>query len=187
MTTAIANSPAKAPSRPGTSRRGGARDEFMRHLYLNHRPDLLRYVVGRNGGDIHGAEDVVQETLLRAWQHADELSPLRGSVRGWLTRVAGNANIDAHRARKARPVEVSTECGGAAMVQDHADGVVTSIVVRGALRRLRPIHRDVLVDVYYRGRDQKEIADTLGIPIGTVKSRLFYALSALRTLLCTET
>lgn len=186
MTTAVATRAVTTrvwPVPPERCDAGAEREEFIRRLYTDHRADLLRQVLGQNGGDFQRAEDLVQETMLRAWLHADELTPQKGSVCGWLRRVARNTVIDAHRARLARPAEVPAETAGGQTVKDPADCVVTSVVVRRALSSLRPIYRDVLLEAYYRGRSHQEIADALGIPVGTVKSRTFNALTALRLLL----
>lgn len=183
MTTAVAPRRVTAPAGPVTRRCPDVdmtRDEFVSQLHASYHASLLSYVLGRTGGDFHRAEDVIQETMLRAWLHADELSRRTETVGAWLRRVSRNAAIDALRARACRPPEVPSELTTGPIVSDHADGVVTAITVRQALRKLSPIHRDVLVQLYYRGHDQNEAAKALGIPVGTVKSRVHYALSALR-------
>ncbi len=159
-----------------------SREGITQDLYRQYRSGLLaQFACGT--GDPHAAEDILQETMLRAWQHAGEIDTRRGSVRGWLGRIGQNLVIDAYRARKARPPEVFKEANEILTVSDHAEGVVTSMMVRQALGRLQPAHRQVLVAVYYGGLDTQTVADALAIPVGTVKSRLHYATLNLRRLL----
>jgi RNA polymerase sigma-70 factor, ECF subfamily len=158
--------------------RPAAAETLIRSLYEQHGRSLLAYAT-RLTGDRAAAEDVVQETLLRAWKHSDDLVEGKGSVRGWLLTVARNLVIDRARARAVRPAEVTAVVdrshGG-----DHAEAVVNTMVVLDALHQVSPEHREVLVELYYRGRSVTEAATTLGVPPGTVKSRSFYALRALR-------
>ena len=162
-------------------RRGrGLGDEVLiRSVYEEHGGALLAYAT-RLTGDRATAEDVVQETLIRAWRHADVLVNGKGSVRGWLLTVARNIITDRFRAKAARPAEVAESPATLAVEEDHADAVVDAMVVLGALDRLTPEHREVLTELYFRERSVAEAADSLGIPAGTVKSRSHYALKALR-------
>ncbi len=178
-----ANAPARAPARDQPTDMD--RDEFVRGLVEQYKAELLAYVTGLVGGDRQLAEDIVQETMLRAWRHASHIDPAIGSVRGWLLRVARNLAIDGYRSARARPAEISSEAATSEQfaVSDRTDGTLTSIVVRAALDALRPQQRDAIVEVYYRGRTVVEAAATLGIPVGTVKSRVFYGLLTLRGLL----
>ncbi len=154
---------------------------LVQWLYDTYAGPLVAYVT-RLTSDPHGAEDVVQEAMLRAWQHADTLSPDRGSMWGWLTRVARNIAIDRSRARLARPTEVAESVVSveASRTSDHAEDVATSLAMADALRRLSPAHREVLYEVYYLDRTAAAAADVLGIPVGTVKSRLYHAVRQLR-------
>ncbi|MEU6312703.1 sigma-70 family RNA polymerase sigma factor [Streptomyces sp. NPDC047014] len=161
------------------SRRGSTDEVLIRSVYEEHGNALLAYAT-RLTGDRAAAEDVVQETLIRAWRHSEVLVNGKGSVRGWLLTVARNIITDRYRARAARPPEVSGSAAAPPVEADHADSVVDSMTVLGALDRLSPEHRDVLKELYYRQLSVAEAADTLGIPAGTVKSRSHYALKALR-------
>lgn len=143
---------------------------------------MLAYAT-RLTSDRAAAEDVVQETLLRAWKHADALQSGVGSIRGWLLTVARNIVTDRARARAVRPMEVNQPVDVPAAQRDHADLVVDTMTVMGALEGLSPEHRAVLVEVYYRGRTVNETAAVLGIAPGTVKSRTYHAVRALRTTL----
>jgi RNA polymerase sigma-70 factor (ECF subfamily) len=120
--------------------------------------------------------------MLRAWRKSDTLSPDRGSIGGWLYTVARNIALDRIRARQARPTEVDESYGSAAAwsVTDHADETVDAVFVARVLAVLSPNHRAVLREVYYADRTCGEAAKVLGIPEGTVKSRLYYALRRLR-------
>lgn len=167
-----------------TSRRTGA-DALVRQLYSEHEGAILAHTTSLTR-DRGAAEDVTQETLVRAWQHSEALSNGRGSVRGWLLTTATNIVIDLSRRRKVRPHEVSITPDGASEARapgDHAKSVVDGVTVREALVRLRPEHREVLEEVYLRGSSMAEAADTLDLPIGTVKSRSTSARRAMRELL----
>jgi RNA polymerase sigma-70 factor (ECF subfamily) len=152
----------------------------MRALYEEHAPALLSYAVRLSSGDRQRAEDVVQETFLRAWRHPQALVEERGSVRPWLFTVARNIAVDAHRARRARPIEVSDEALAVVPAADELDRALEAWQVADAIAALSPEHRAVLLETYYRGRSVAEAAAVLGIPQGTVKSRSYYALRALR-------
>jgi RNA polymerase sigma-70 factor (ECF subfamily) len=141
---------------------------------------LLAYAT-RLTGDRAAAEDVVQETLVRAWKHADDLENGKGSVRGWLLTVARNIVTDRVRARASRPQEVEEPAESPAVERDHAETVVDSMAVLGAMEGLSPEHKAVLVEIYYRGFTVAEAAKSLGVAPGTVKSRSYYALRALKS------
>jgi RNA polymerase sigma-70 factor (ECF subfamily) len=157
-------------------------EDLIRSLYQEHGRSLLDYAT-RLTGDRAAAEDVVQETLLRAWKHADALQSGVGSIRGWLLTVARNLVTDRARARAVRPMEVNQPVDVPAAQRDHAEAVVDTMTVMGALEGLSPEHRAVLVEVYYRGRTVNETAAVLGIAPGTVKSRTYHAVRALRATL----
>jgi RNA polymerase sigma-70 factor (ECF subfamily) len=166
-----------------TPRRTGA-DALVRQLYSEHVGAILAHTTILTR-DRAVAEDVTQETLVRAWQHSEVLVNGKGSVRGWLLTTATNIVIDQSRRRKARPQEVAADGSPheAPAPGDHAKSVVDGVTVRDALVRLRPEHREVLVEVYLRGSSMAEAADTLHLPIGTVKSRSTSARRAMRELL----
>ncbi len=122
----------------------------------------------------------MQEALIRAWRHPEVLTNGRGSVRGWLLTVVRNIVIDRVRARDARPREVADAPERPPTERDHADAVAASVTVHAALGTLSVEHRAVLEQVYLHGRTLDEAAGALGVPKGTVKSRSFHALRALR-------
>lgn len=160
-------------------RRAAEDEALVRALHNEHGRALLAYAT-RLTGDRAAAEDVVQETLIRAWRNPDVLVNGKGSVRGWLLTVTRNIVTDRARARQARPKEVEETPATTPVARDHADQVVDSVVVLEAMERLSNDHRDVLVEVYFHGRSVGEAAKVLGVPPGTVKSRSYYALRALR-------
>ena len=157
-------------------------DTFIRLLFDEHGRSVLAYAT-RLTGDRAAAEDVVQETFLRAWKNADKLDEGHGSVRGWLLTVARNIVTDRARARAARPTEVNDVGNRTTVDADHSESVVNSIVVLDALDKVSSEHREVLVELYYNGRSVAETATALGVPPGTVKSRSYYALRALRAVM----
>jgi len=155
-------------------------EKGLRALYDAHASVLLAYAIRLTGGDRARAEDIVQETLVRAWRNLDRLDDSVAPVRPWLFTVAQRVAIDAHRARRARPTEVGDEMLAVLPALDELEGTLDRIVVTEALDSLSVEHRAVIVETYYRGRSVAETAEVLRIPPGTVKSRCYYALRALK-------
>jgi RNA polymerase sigma-70 factor (ECF subfamily) len=156
-------------------------EELVRSLYSEHAEGLLLFVLRLTGGDRQRAEDVVQETLLRAWRHAHELAASgRASLRPWLVAVARRIVIDGYRSRKARPPETDDGPLATVATADETERVLQMLVLTDAMRGLTAAHREVVFETYFRGRTVQEAADSLGLPVGTVKSRVYYALRALR-------
>ena len=159
-------------------------DELIRALHAEHGDALFAHALRLCNGDRQRAEDLVQETMLRAWKHPDAMNPERGSARAWLFTTARHLAIDAWRRREARVGEVVTDAPPEPRVElDEADRAVEAWTIAEALERLSPAHREVLVECFYRGRSVAEVAAVLGIPAGTVKSRTHYAVRALRLVL----
>ncbi|WP_424187004.1 sigma-70 family RNA polymerase sigma factor [Actinokineospora sp. G85] len=146
-----------------------------------HGPALLAYATRVTGGDRHRAEDVVQETWLRAWRNLARLTDDQGSVRGWLKRVAHNIAVDQHRARAARPAEVEMPDTDPTTSPERSGEVVDRIFVEDVLRALPTTHRATLAEVYLADRTTAAAAVVLQVPVGTVKSRVHNALRTLRT------
>jgi RNA polymerase sigma-70 factor (ECF subfamily) len=156
---------------------------LLRALYDEHGAALRAHAMRLCGGDRQRAEDLVQETLLRAWRHPEALDPAHGSVRAWLFTTARNLSIDAWRRRSARVAEVITDSPPEPPAVDEAERAVEAWLIAEALGRLSVPHRQVLVECFYRGFSVAEAASHLGVPPGTVKSRTHYALRALRLVL----
>lgn len=156
-------------------------DERMTALYQAHSPSLFRFLLRLTLGQRQAAEDLLQETLLRAWRHLDDLPTDVESVRPWLFTVARRIAIDAARTRQVRPKEVGTiDLGTLPDDGNPIDQVININTIRTALTHLTPNHQRVLLEIYVRGRSTVEAAKILNIPEGTVKSRTHHALRALR-------
>jgi RNA polymerase sigma-70 factor, ECF subfamily len=157
----------------------GDADAAIRQLY-SQNASALRSYVERFCPDRASADDIVQETFIRAWRHLPQLSTGARPVRPWLFRVARNLLIDASRAARARPMTVQAQPDEDAQTDSGLDQVLDRQLVAAALQRLSPAHQTVLVETFYHGGTMTTVARQLGIPDGTARSRLHYALHALR-------
>jgi RNA polymerase sigma-70 factor (ECF subfamily) len=155
------------------------RERDVREAYAAHAGELYGFAV-RSLGDAGLAEEAVQEAFLRAWRAAERFDSELGSLRTWLFAILRNVVIDLSRARAARPalaergIEPSTE---------PLEEALLAWQLEEAMRRIGERHRRVLVETYYRGRPYAEVAEEMGVPEGTVKSRVYYGLRALRVAL----
>lgn len=169
-----------SPDRQRTSATKNA-DERLETLYRLNSGPLLSYLVRLTLGDRRQAEDILQETYLRAWRFLQDNEVDVEVMRPWLYTVARRLVIDAGRRKKARPAEVFvTDLRQLPGSDDAIERLLVGQIVRAGLKTLRSEHRAVLVESYYRNRSVREIAAMLDIPEGTVKSRTHYALRALR-------
>ena len=153
----------------------------MRVLYAEHAAALWRYAL-RLTGDGARAEDVVQETLLRAWCHPQVGGDSERPARAWLFTVARNMIIDETRTSRFRN-EVSVlhgSCAPEPARPDDTNAVLDRLLIVKAEAQLSHEHRAVILRSYYLGWTTRQIADDLHVAEGTVKSRLHYALHALR-------
>ena len=157
--------------------------EVLRTLHAEHGDALFAHAVRLCDGDRQRAEDLVQETLLRAWRHPEALDPDRGSARAWLFTTARHLAIDAWRRRTARVGEVITDALPEPPAVDETERAVEAWTIADALAKLSEPHRRVIVECFYRGRSVAEAATAIGVPPGTVKSRTHYAMRALRLVL----
>ncbi|MFD9355122.1 sigma-70 family RNA polymerase sigma factor [Streptomyces sp. NPDC060031] len=158
--------------------------DTLAELYRLHAPYLLRALLRMANGDRGKAEDILQETFLRAWQNPRAL--VRGPEHGrpWLFTVARRIAIDHFRMAAARVKEVGGEAQEErAGAQDPYDEVLAAHDVGRALGELPPHQREVLVHLHFNDHTAARTGRALGVPTGTVKSRNFYAVRALAPLL----
>jgi len=125
------------------------------------------------------ARDAVQEALIRAWR---DLPGLRDPDRfdAWLHRLTVNSCLDLARRRRRRPIEVEISPIDSPASPDLSGALADRELIDGALKRLDPGHRAVVALHFLLGMPLSDVAASLGIPIGTAKSRLHYALAAMR-------
>ena len=131
-------------------------------------------------GDAGLAEELVQESFVRLWRQAPAFDPARGTVAAFLFSIARHAAVDLWRRPSSRPLAAAPGVGPAAAVADPVAPVVDNVVVERALETLSPAHRQVLALAYGGDLTQAEIARRTGVPLGTVKTRTYHALRALR-------
>jgi RNA polymerase sigma-70 factor, ECF subfamily len=158
-------------------------DRTVRSVYAAHGGELYRFALSALD-DPGAAEEAVQETFVRAWRHADRFDPDIGTLRTWLFAIARNVVIDMARARAVRPARpVAPDTGHEAVTADYADQVLRAWQVEEALSRLSAQHRQAIIETYYRQRPYAEVAAEIGVPVGTLRSRVFYGLKSLRVIL----
>jgi len=152
-----------------------------------HAGELLGFATSALG-DRAAAEDAVQEVFVRAWRSRDRYGPEGGSVRTWLFAITRNVVVDVHRARARRPRLVAPPDPGDAPHADHglptgADPAAASVdrlTVLDALADLSAAHREVVVEVHLAGTPYADLAARTGVPVATLRTRMFHALRALR-------
>ena len=150
-------------------------------LHAEHATVLFNWALSRVA-DRRDAEELVAETLVRAWRRYDQFDPERGSERAWIFGIARNAAIDLHRRsqRRLRPVTNELPDVGEPAASDR---IVEISLISDALADLSEQHRTVILEAFVHGRDTNEIAARIGIPPGTVKSRMYYGMRSLRAAL----
>lgn len=148
----------------------------MRDLYARYADSLYRFALSLMG-DADAAEDAVQETMLAAWSGAEGYSG-RSTVSIWLLGICRNKVADRLRRRTTEPFGLDLSEFAATSESD--EGLVE---FRECFAQLSTEDRELILMVYVHGLRQSEIAEALGIPVGTVKSRAFHARKRLRALL----
>jgi RNA polymerase sigma-70 factor (ECF subfamily) len=153
----------------------------------------LEALYDRYAGRVHGlgvrllgntglAEELVQETFVRVWRNAPQFAPERGSVAAWLFTIARRIAIDLSRRPSSRPFADEQEPVEPAVPSDEAvERLLVGLNVRDALDSLSPVQREVIELLYLQDLTQAQVAERLGLPLGTVKTRSYYGLRALRS------
>jgi RNA polymerase sigma-70 factor, ECF subfamily len=156
--------------------------DSLRKLYRRYADELYGFVY-RALGDRGAAEEVVQDVFTSVWRHAQTYDQQRGSFRTWMYRIAHNAVIDRRRRASVRP-GLRTHADNPAPEPVALDTSIEQAALRwhlaAALARLTPQHREVVRLAHYEGMTMREIAEAKNLPIGTIKSRAWYALRSLR-------
>ena len=150
------------------------RERDVREAYAAHSSELYGFAV-RSLGDAEGAEEAVQETFLRAWRAGYPVDREIGSLRTWLFAILRDVLTDLGRA--------GTVGGGGEPPDEPLEQSLLAWQVEEAMRRIGEQYRQVLVETYYRGRPCAEVATELGVPEGTVRSRVYDGLRALKVAL----
>lgn len=153
-------------------------DEAVARLYRDHATALRRFVRAATS-DADQVEDVVQETILRVWKRGPETD----NMRGYLYQTARHVIIDGYRRRTRRPGETGLGEDEPASEEDQLERLLLRVVMEEALARISADHRNIILALHYQRLTSSEAARSLGIPLGTVKSRAFYAAKALRAVL----
>jgi RNA polymerase sigma-70 factor (ECF subfamily) len=154
-------------------------DDALRTLYVQHRHAVLAYAEGFTQ-DRGQAEDIVQETFLRAWRHLPRLLADDRPIRPWLLQVARHLLIDAARAARTRPLVAEQNQDVDPAVDGGLEHLVDQTVLVDALGQLSERHRQIVVETFYADSPMHVTAARLGVPAGTARSRLHYALDHLR-------
>jgi RNA polymerase sigma-70 factor (ECF subfamily) len=155
-------------------------DALLRAVYAEHGRALYEFVLNRTSGDRQWAEDIVQETMIRLWRSIDRTNFVP-NLRPLLYTIARRLIIDGLRSRRARPPEVSdSQLDELPCTDDELERSLLALTVKHALELLPPAQRAVIVGLYFQGRTIEDVASHLSIPSGTVKSRAYYGLCALR-------
>ncbi|ROQ39769.1 RNA polymerase sigma-70 factor (ECF subfamily) [Frondihabitans sp. PhB188] len=156
----------------------GDHSELLSAIHDTHAPALQRYV-SRLTNDPALAEDIVQESLLRLWKNTRLLEGDDLSARRWLFTVARNLVVDDARSAHHRH-EFPTDLLPERATADETDASLSKWLLQDAMKSLTREHRQVIVGAYHLGMSIADLADQAGVPPGTIKSRLHYALRALR-------
>jgi RNA polymerase sigma-70 factor (ECF subfamily) len=164
--------------------------EAVGDFYDRYRPMITRTVLGLVGGDRALAEDVLQETALRLWRAGARFDPQLGSEEVYVRVVARRAAVDLLRRRRELPAEWAAEAADAADATSQArrgsftpaaqEQVLDADLVHWAMATLTEAHREVVTRAYLLDQSYTDIALGLGVPVATVRTRVFYGLRALR-------
>ncbi len=163
------------------SARTGLEEQALASLYVEHAASV-RAFIRTYASDPHRVEDVLQETFLRTWRHIDRVQLADGNPRSYLFTTARNILTDEWRAQSRQPQLVHGENRLAvAPTEDTVEATLEALTINEALTRLSFEHREVIQTLYNDGLTVTEAAKRLGVATGTVKSRSYYAVRALRS------
>lgn len=186
IATTLSSPGLPTPVRMSAAQSPAGRAEVCVHeIHRNNGHALLRFLRSLVSSDVaHTAEDLVQETMLRAWRNLDAVPSDPESQRRWLFTVGRRVAIDAYRKRQSRPAEISlVDTEPVDYGHEVAETVVAKLALQQAIAQLSSGHRSVLFELHVNGRSLDEAAARLGVPVGTVKSRAHYAMKVLRNTL----
>ncbi|GAA4930168.1 RNA polymerase sigma-70 factor (ECF subfamily) [Actinomycetospora succinea] len=158
------------------------RIEDLEAAYRAHAGELERFAL-RQLRDAGAAADVVQEVFVRAWRHAERYDAAVASLRVWLFTIARNVVVDHVRRARSRPATPTAPADlslATPSSADFTDDLVTGWFLEEALARLGDDQRRAIVETSVRGRPYAEVAAEQGVPVGTLRSRVFYGLRTLR-------
>jgi RNA polymerase sigma-70 factor (ECF subfamily) len=155
----------------------------MSELYRRYAGRLYRYGL-QALGDGGLAEEMVQESFVRLWRTAGRFDPARGSVAAYLIVIGRSVAADVRKRPSSRRLE-QLEDALVPPQPDSVDQILSGLMVREAVDSLSPAHRQVIM-LAEAGLTQSQIADRAGLPLGTVKTRTFHALRALRAALARQ-
>jgi RNA polymerase sigma-70 factor (ECF subfamily) len=172
-----------APAVSGAEAPPAAGEEWMREVWRQHGSALTRFALKLTLGDRPRAEDIVQETMVRAWRRPEVAGSDPALIRPWLFTVTRHVAIDMWRARSRCEEVIDGQSVERPDPAEPIEQAMTALDVRAALARLSAEHRQVIVGMYYQSQSVIELAERLGIPEGTVKSRAYYGLRQLKRLL----
>jgi RNA polymerase sigma-70 factor (ECF subfamily) len=166
------------PAAPGAGP-SVADDQALKDAFVAHRPELAG-LARRALGSAHLAEDAVQETFARAWRSRHRFDASRGSLKTWLYAIERHLLVDMARSRQRQEIRDTKLENSSEPIVDHVENAIASWQVEEAVGQLTDAHRTVIVEMYFKGTTSQELAARLEVPEGTVRSRLFYALKALK-------
>ena len=162
--------------------------EKLQKIFEERSGALLRFLRRINNDRPHIVEDLLQETMIKVWRHIDDVPTEHDHVQSWLYTVARNVSTDEARKRQRRPTESQREydlCKFPAL-SDPMEVVIATESLLEAYRSLSAERREALREIYLQSRSAADAAKFLSVPVGTAKSRAFYAMASLRSAVLAE-
>lgn len=169
-------------------------EEHLVHLLKSRSRDGFDYLYAQYSGalfsvvltfisDREHAEDVLQEVFIKIWKQIDSYDAQKGRLYTWMLQVTRNSCIDVVRSTKFKMQQQNRELPNSVYERGVEDFNPNTIGLRQQVGKLKPEHRELVELSYFQGFTQEEMAETLNIPLGTVKTRVRAALIQLRKLL----